>query len=119
MNVKKWIFCAFAIWIGTGQSFAQDVDSSGVGRFQLAESFMRAAQYERAIALLEDLYEGSPGTHVFYERLREAYESVKRYDAAISLIDKKIASETSPTIYVADKARLQFLKGDEVTARKT
>ncbi|NQV73867.1 tetratricopeptide repeat protein [bacterium] len=119
MNVKKWIFCAFAIWIGTGQSFAQDVDSSQVGRFQLAESFIRAAQYERAIALLEDLYEGNPGTHVFYERLREAYESVKRYDAAISLIDKKIASETSPTIYVADKARLQFLKGDEITARKT
>ena len=98
---------------------AQEVDSSQVGRFQLAESLVRAGQYERAISLLEDLFESSPATHVFYERLREAYESVKRYDAAIQLIDKKIGSETSPTIYIADKARLQFLKGDEVTARKT
>lgn len=98
---------------------AQEVDSSQVGRFQLAESFMRAAQYQRAISLLEGLYDDSPETHVFYERLREAYESVKRYDAAIALVDKKIEQETSPIIYVSDKARLQFLKGDEATARLT
>jgi cellulose synthase operon protein C len=98
---------------------AQSVDSSQVGRFQLAESFMRTAQYQRAISLLEGLYNDSPQTNVFYDRLREAYESVKRYDAAIALVNQKISQELSPTIYVADKARLQFLKGDEATARQT
>lgn len=96
---------------------AQNVEESQVGRFQLAESFLRAAQYERAIGMLEDLYGESPGTHVFYERLREAYESVKRYDAAIALVDDKIASETAPTSYLTEKARLLFLKGDEAGAR--
>jgi len=96
---------------------AQNVEESQVGRFQLAESFLRAAQYERAIGMLEDLFEESPGTHVFYERLREAYESVKRYDAAIALVDRKMASETAPTSYLTEKARLLFLKGDEAGAR--
>lgn len=93
------------------------MDDSQVGRFQLAESFLRAAQYERAIGMLEDLYAESPGTYVFYERLREAYENVKRYDAAIALIDEKIASESAPTAYYTEKARLLFLKGDEAGAR--
>lgn len=96
---------------------AQNVEESQVGRFQLAESFLRAAQYERAISMLEGLYEESPGTHVFYERLREAYENVKRYDAAIALVDRKMASETAPTSYLTEKARLLFLKGDEAGAR--
>lgn len=102
---------------GGHQASAQSVDESQVGRFQLAESFLRAAQYERAIGMLEDLYAGSPGTHVFYERLREAYENVKRYDAAIALVDEKIASEVAPTSYYTEKARLLFLKGDEAGAR--
>ena len=95
----------------------QIVESSQVGRFQLAESFLRAAQFERAISLLEGLFEESPGTHVFYERLREAYENVKRYDAAIALVEAKIQSETASTSYISEKARLLFLKGDEATAK--
>lgn len=95
----------------------QIVESSQVGRFQLAESFLRAAQFERAISLLEGLFEESPGTHVFYERLREAYENVKRYDAAIALVEAKIQSETASTSYISEKARLLFLKGDEASAK--
>lgn len=103
--------------LGGQRAAAQNVEESQVGRFQLAESFLRAAQYERAIGMLEDLYAESPGTHVFYERLREAYENVKRYDAAIALVDEKIASESAPTSFYTEKARLLFLKGDEASAR--
>ena len=42
-------------------SRGQSVENSQVGRFQLAESFLRAAQFERAIGLLEGLFEESPG----------------------------------------------------------
>ena len=100
-------------------SSAQSVDSTQVGRFQLAESFMRSGQFQRAISLLEDLYQDSPNTHVFYERLREAYESVKRYDDAILLIDRKIQQDASPVVYITDKARLLFLKGDEAGSKAT
>lgn len=113
------LICLSAALLAVNQAKAQAVDSSQVGRFQLAQSYMRAAQFQRAITLLEDLYDASPETHVFYDRLREAYEAVKRYDAAIDLIDKKIESETVSTLYIVDKARLLFLRGDEATARLT
>ena len=103
--------------LGASLLRAQNLEESQVGRFQLAESFLRAAQFERAIGMLESLYEESPGTHVFYERLREAYESVKRYDAAIALVERKMASESILTTFLTEKARLLFLKGDEAGAR--
>ena len=94
----------------------QAIDSSMVARFQLAESFLRSAQFDRAINLLEDLYQASPETHVFYDRLRQAYENVKRYDDAIRLIDERLARTPSPTVLLAEKARLRYLKGDEAGA---
>jgi tetratricopeptide (TPR) repeat protein len=118
-SFKFLILGAFLGLLVPATGSAQVVDSSQVGRFQLAETFIRAAQYQRAISLLEDLYRDSPQTNVFYERLREAYESVKRYDSAIELINGKIQQESASPIYVAEKARLQFLKGDETTARRT
>jgi len=94
------------------------VDSSLVARFQLADTYLNGAQYDRAITLLEDLYATSPSTYVFYEKLKVAYESVKRYDAAIRLVDDRLQEEgpSDPTVFLADKARLLFLKGDEQDA---
>lgn len=94
---------------------AQQLDSTQVARFQLADALMRAAQYDRAIVLLEDLYARTPGTLVFYAKLKEAYESVKRYDEAIALVDDMIERERSPML-LSEKARLLYLKGDEEAA---
>ena len=92
---------------------AQQIDSTLVARYQLAESYLRAGQFDRAITLLEDLYETSPTTFVFYEKLKEAHESLKQYDEAIALVDARIKTESLPVQLTAEKARLMFLKGDE------
>ncbi len=98
------------------QVHAQQMDSTQVARFQLAESYLRAGQFERAIGLLEDLYEASPATHVFYEKLKEGYENVKMYDEAIALVDERLALDANPVLLFSEKARLQFLQGDEQAA---
>ncbi len=98
---------------------AQSADSTLVARFQLAESYLRSAQFERAISILEDLTLRSPEIHVFYERLRKAYETLKRYDDAITLVDKRVRTEAVPAIYITEKARLLYLKGDDDLARET
>lgn len=98
---------------------ARQVDSTLVARYQLAESYMRAAQFDRAIGLLEDLVRRSPGTMLFAERLREAYESVKRYDDALLLLDSRVGSEQAPSALLASRARLLYLKGDEEEAFAT
>ncbi|NNE71119.1 MAG: tetratricopeptide repeat protein, partial [Rhodothermales bacterium] len=98
---------------------AQAIDSTLVMRYQLAESYLRAAQFERAIALLEGLVERSPDTYVFFDKLREAYSSVKRYDEAIALVDRRIVPGEAGTPLRAEKARLLYLKGDEPAALDT
>lgn len=100
----------------SGSASAQNVDSTLVMRYQLAESYLRAAQFDRAIALLEGLIERSPETYVFFDKLREAYASVKRYDEAIALVDRRIVPGEAGTPLRAEKARLQYLKGDEEAA---
>ncbi len=92
---------------------AQSIDSTQIARFQLAESYFRGAQFDRAIALLEDLHTESPRTYVFFDRLRQAYESVKRYDDAILLIDQH--QPKTPAL-LAEKGRILYLKGDENAA---
>ena len=67
------------------QSQAVAIDSSYIARFQLADSYFRAGKFESAIPLLEDLYAQSPETRAFYDRLKEAYENLKRYDDAIAV----------------------------------
>ncbi len=92
---------------------AQTLDGSLVGKFELAESYMRAGQFDRAIALLEDLYQQNPDTYAFYNRLKEAYESTKRYDEAIGLVEQQIAREPMPVARWAEHGRLLYLDGDE------
>lgn len=104
---------------GVQISSGQDPESSFVVRFQLAESFLRSAQFQRAITILEDLYQSSPETHLFYDRLRTSYENLKRYDDAIALVEERIARERIPTGFLTEKARLLYLKGDEEAALRT
>ncbi len=128
MNRALPLFFVILIGLGGVQAQAQrvqvrrsppsNIDSTLVARFQLADTYLRGAQYDRAIALLEDLYATSPTTYVFYEKLKEAYENVKRYDDAIALVADRLAQEAigDPTTLLSDKARLFFLKDEEQTA---
>lgn len=92
------------------------VDSSQTMRFQLADSYFRAGQFDRAVSLLEDLYDSSPETYVFFDKLKQTYENVKRYDDAIMLVERHAARQGTTVELLAEKARLIYLKGDETAA---
>jgi tetratricopeptide (TPR) repeat protein len=96
-----------------------DVDSSQVARYTLAETYLRAGQFDRAIRLLEDLHADSPDTYVFFDKLLEAYENVKQYDDAIALVESQMDSSAQDDKLRVEKARLQYLKGDEDAALAT
>ena len=97
---------------------AQRPDSTLIKRFQRANTALQNGRTERAIPLLEDLYAQAPRNTAFYRKLKEAYESVKRYDDALRLVDERMGS--SPTVALrSEKARLQYLKGDVDTANDT
>lgn len=97
---------------------AQQPDSTELRRFRLADSYLRAGRTDRAITMLEDLYAESPSTYVFYDKLKEAYESVKRYDDAIALVEERMQQQRTPTA-LSEKARLLYLNGNEEKAFAT
>lgn len=118
---RRFLLLLPLLLLGAGsarQAGAQVADSTQNQRFRLAESYIRAGQYEHAITLLTDLYRARPDAYVFYDRLKRSYESLKRYREAIALVDEQIARNRVP-IHVAEKARLLHLSGSEEEARRT
>ena len=107
------------LFAGTaGPVQAQEADSTLLRRFQRANAYLRADDTDRAITLLEDLHAAAPTNTAFYRKLKEAYESVKRYDDALRLVEKRIGD--TPTVpLLSEKARLQYQKGTVQTANET
>ena len=93
-------------------------DTTQIQRFRLADSYLRAGQFQRAIPLLEDLVDEAPGNPTFSSKLQEAYENQKRYDDAIGLVEEQMGSAPTPS-GLSEKARLLYLKGDEDEAFST
>jgi tetratricopeptide (TPR) repeat protein len=84
----------------------------------VADSHLRAGKFEKAIQILESLYAQSPDNASFYRKLKDAYESVKRYDDALGLVEDRLAQRKSAPL-LSEKARLQYMKGDEAAADRT
>lgn len=84
----------------------------------MADSYVRAGNFEKAIQLLEQLYEESPRNRSFYRKLKDAYESVKRYDDALQLVQARIDRAPTPEL-LSEKARLLHLKGSRKKANQT
>jgi len=90
-------------------------DSAEVKRYRLANAYMKSGQFERAIRLLEDLRADAPQNPTYFQKLKEAYESIKRYEDAIALVEAQMGRSPSPP-RMSEKARLLYLKGDEEAA---
>lgn len=102
-----------SIW--THPLCAQERDSTQLRQFRMADSFLQSGEYEKAIGILESLYEQSPDNASFYRKLKEAYESVKRYEDAVQLVEDRIDGDPSPHI-LSEKARLLYQMGDQEAA---
>ena len=104
--------------VPTAPVHAQQPDSTQLKKFQRANGFLRADQPERALPLLEDLYTGAPQNTAFYRKLKQTYESIKRYDDALRLVEDRIG--TAPTVpLLAEKGRLLYRKGEVDAANDT
>ncbi len=85
--------------------------SSETARFQLADTYLRAGQFDRAISLLEDLYAANP-EYAFFAKLKQAYEGTKKYNEALELIDSRLRIDDNKSILLAEKARILYLSED-------
>ena len=93
-------------------------DSTELRRFRTADARLQAGDAEAAIRILEGLYEESPENASFYRKLKDAYESVKRYDDALRLVEERIDGSPTPSL-LSEKARLLYQKGADEQAAAT
>jgi len=93
-------------------------ESQQLKRFRQADQYLRAGNVEEAIDILESLHQSSPGKASFYRKLKEAYESVKRYEDALRLLDGRMGENPRPS-QLSEKARLLYLNGEEEAASQT
>ncbi len=98
-------------------SWAQVPDSLLMVRYRTAEQLLRSGQYQQALPLLEALYRERPDVYVFYDRLKQVYENLKRYDDALRLIESRLDARAPNPALLAEKGRLLYLKGDEAAAQ--
>lgn len=94
---------------------AQQRDSTATKQFRLADTYLRAGKFEKAIQILESLYAQAPDNPSFYRKLKDAYESVKRYDDAVRLVNDRLDKRQSPQL-LAEKARLLYRNEDDAAA---
>lgn len=98
-------------------ALAQQPDTTQLRRFQRANAQLRAGNTDRAIELLEGLHEEAPRNTSFYQKLKEAYERLKRYDDALRLVEQRMGDP--PTVSrLSEKARLLYLKGNRQAANE-
>lgn len=97
---------------------AQQGDSTELDHFRRANTYLQSGEAEKAITILESLYDQSPDNSSFYRKLKDAYESVKRYDDALRLVQDRIDNQSTPQL-LSEKARLLYQNEDEEAAIKT
>ncbi|MBL7977240.1 MAG: tetratricopeptide repeat protein [Bacteroidetes Order II. Incertae sedis bacterium] len=110
----KTLFWFFWIMTPVQMTVAQ----GNIEKYQLADSYLRSNQTDKAIPLLEDVLAANPREYAFYDRLREAYATTKRYEDALRIIDQRLGWDPSPNI-MADKAAVLFKQGKELLAMDT
>lgn len=112
-----WIKC-LTVCCGLLFATANTWGQTSIEKFQLADAYLRAGQSEKAIPLLEDIYAVEPQQYAFYDKLREAYTANKRFEEALSLVNKRLTIENSTNL-LSDKASILFKKGLEAEAFQT
>ncbi len=98
----------------------QSLDANSVPRYQLALSYLRGMQFDRAIAILRELRQEFPQHNIFFDTLKESYINAKRYDDAITLLSDEIPQRIleEQIVLLAERAQILFLSGNEPEAMK-
>ena len=121
LPIRSWIgivVLTAPIWAPVADAAGQQQENPQIVRFRLADTFLRSGQFDQAIGLLEDLYAEAPRNDAFYEKLKEAYENVKRYEEAAALVKARLVDTRSAAL-LSDLAHIRYLQGNEKDAHAT
>lgn len=111
------IFAVVALSIGTSAAKAQQTDLQL--KLQLASSYERGGDWERAVSIYEELYARDSSNIVLFENLRRGYMQLKRHDDAIRLIQAQLQRRPNDVTLFANLGVVYAREGNESKAVDT
>ncbi|MGD0589236.1 MAG: tetratricopeptide repeat protein [Bacteroidota bacterium] len=94
--------------------FPQDADK--MMKLRLAQNFEEADEWERAVALYEELYTSEPTNFIFLDGLRRSYTQLKEYDNAIGIIRRWFITHPRDINLMTTLGGLYYDSGNETAA---
>lgn len=110
--IKKILFIGFIV--STVLSAQQIYDESN--QYLLAQSYIQAAQYQKALPIMESLYKSQPSNYEYFNALNNVYTQLKDYDASIALIEDRMKISNADINLYGMLGSTYYLKGNDKKA---
>ena len=109
-----WIVLLFGILALFQFACAQDTDK--LAKLRLAQGFEEAGEWERAVALYEDLTTLEPNNYLFLDGLQRSYTQIKEYGKAINVIRRWLIFQPRDINKMTTLGGLYYDSGNEAAA---
>ncbi len=118
MNNLKFVFIfVLLILCFANNSYAQN--SADNRKVQLAISYERYGDYEKALGLYMELYRSYPMNHAFMNGVKRNLELLKRYDELINILRKEVLAKPNDINLLGKLSEIYFLVGNRKKAEST
>jgi outer membrane protein assembly factor BamD (BamD/ComL family) len=104
----------FGIIVLSQFAYAQDTDK--LAKLRLAQGFEEAGEWERAVALYEDLSKLEPNNYLFLDGLQRSYMQIKEYGKAINVIRRWLIFQPGDMNKMTALGGLYYDAGNEMAA---
>lgn len=101
---------------------AQDLRSQtpdAQAKFQLAQGFEQAGEWERAAGLYRELLTREPSNYIYFDGLHRMYMQVKKYDDAVTLIQDRLTRLPADFTLYGMLGTAHYRAGRETQAQET
>ncbi len=82
-------------------------------KYALSQAYVQGGQYEKALPILQQLYNSAPNNYQFFQALNDVYTQLKNYDASIALIEDQIKMTGTNINLYGMLGTTYYLKGNE------
>jgi tetratricopeptide (TPR) repeat protein len=109
----KFIILLFPIFFALPQQ-----DPFELNQFMLAESYEQSGNLQKAIEIVENLYQKNPNNHNYFNKLYNLYLLTKKYETAIRLVELKLSVNPEDISLYGLKGSVYYLMGNYDLAKK-
>ena len=85
-------------------------------QYMLAQSYIQAAQYQKALPIVERLYKSQPSNYEYFSSLNNIYTQLKDYDASIALIEDRMKISNTDINLYGMLGSTYYIKGNDKKA---